>query len=143
MKKVTIKSKELKNNSFIEVSKKDKVELIDNKLISVNSKIVFFLDDKKYVPTLRLVLERPEILPKVTIDKGAIRFVINGADIMRPGVTRSETQKENQYVCIVDENLGKPLAIGKILIEKFMEESSGKVIKNLHHYNDELWQITS
>ena len=29
----------------------------------------------------------PDILPKFTVDRGAIRFVLSGANIMAPGLT--------------------------------------------------------
>ena len=78
----------------------------------------------------------------VVVDKGAIRFVTNGADIMRPGITKIDPLiKKCDIVVIVDENHNRALAIGKSMFDaKQMEDtSSGKVIKNLHTIQDDVW----
>lgn len=41
------------------------------------------------MPTLRLYHKYPVFLPKQQVDKGAIRFVLSGANIMCPGLVRS------------------------------------------------------
>jgi predicted RNA-binding protein (TIGR00451 family) len=67
---------------------------------------------------------------------------VNGADIMRPGITEIDDRvKEDGIVVIVDENHGKPLAVGvsKMSAEALRSASSGKVIKSIHHINDDLW----
>ncbi|KAG6841671.1 hypothetical protein C0991_008309 [Blastosporella zonata] len=43
--------------------------------------------DGPYYPTLRLLHKYPYILPKVGIDRGAIRFLLAGAPMMCPGLT--------------------------------------------------------
>jgi PUA domain protein len=75
------------------------------------------------------------------VDKGAIRFVVKGADIMRPGVTACEDFQEDDFVVVVDEAYSKPLAIAKSIYDskttKEMEE--GKVFFNVHHIGDNIW----
>ena len=138
--------KELNNRiSYLdfELSKKSKVELIDDQVISVDSKPFFFYYKKRVAPTLHFLLEKPDSLQKVTVDMGAVRFVVGGADIMRPGIVSVEDFIEDDLVVIVDENNKKPLALGLALhdSETMMKMDSGKVIKNLHRVGDEIWDI--
>ena len=54
----------------------------------------------------------------MTVDTGAIPYVVNGADIMRPGIVAvTDDVKANAPVQIVDERHGKPLAIGIALFD--------------------------
>ncbi len=65
--------------------------------------------DSAYVPTLRLIHRCnkfqvlkyvlklflclvPQILPSVQVDAGAIRSIINGADVMAPGLTSAQSR---------------------------------------------------
>lgn len=43
--------------------------------------------DGQWMPALRLLHKFPFFLPILQVDKGAIRFVLSGANIMCPGLT--------------------------------------------------------
>ena len=124
-----------------DISKKSKVELVDDKVIVIDSKPSFFYYKKRICPTLHFILENPDSLSKVIVDMGAIRFVTNGADIMRPGIRDCEDFIEDDLIVIVDETHNKPLCIGIALFDSktLMSEDSGKVIKNIHRVGDEIW----
>jgi PUA domain protein len=75
---------------------------------------------------------------------GAIRFVTNGADIMRPGITDADPAiTEGSFVVIGDVNHGKPLAIGIALYNgaDLLAMEDGKVVKNLHFVGDRIWNL--
>lgn len=126
-----------------EISKKSKVELVDDKVIVIDNKPSFFYYKKRISPTLHFMLENPDTLSKVVVDMGAIRFVINGADIMRPGIKSCDEFIEDDLVVVVDETHNKPLAIGIALFdsETMMGEDSGRVIMNIHRVGDGIWTI--
>ncbi len=129
---------------YAPLSIKDKVQLLDDKIILVNDRPSFFLKDKSYIPTLKLILR--DILPikKITVDMGAVPFVIKGADIMRPGIADIDNSiNKGDWVVIVDENNKKPLAIGEALMdsEELKSSKSGKVIRNLHFVGDDIWNL--
>ena len=46
-------------------------------------------------------------------------------------------------ISVVDENHGKPLAVGIALFagEEIRNMASGKVIKNLHYVGDKIWTV--
>ncbi|MBR9677183.1 DUF1947 domain-containing protein [Candidatus Woesearchaeota archaeon] len=144
-----LSNKEIKNlNNQLEIfnvsfSKKDRIALKDNVLF-VNDKPLFFVREEQYVPLLTFLQEQI-VLPKVIVDMGAVKFVISGADIMRPGITSFETFNKNDFVVIVDANNQKPLAVGTALdnSEELKNSSSGKAIKNIHYVGDTLWSIAT
>ena len=148
MKKTSLKSKDV--NKLLEkynitINKKYSVVLLEDKykLILVDGIPSFFYYDKELLPTLKY-LQKHSVLKKIIVDMGAVKFVINGADIMRPGIVEiSEGINKNEFIVIVDQNNQKPLSIGIALFDsKEMEEiKSGKVIKNIHFVGDEIWKM--
>jgi len=143
MKKIRLKSKEASRELGIELSKKDKVELWEDerKIVIINDIPSFFYYENKAVPTLKY-LQGNDLLKKVAVDMGAVKFVVNGADIMRPGIVEIEEGiGENEFIVVVDVNNKKPLAVGVALFSasEMQAKDSGKVIKNIHYVGDELW----
>ena len=126
-------------------------ELIE--ILETNAGVVIYLVNKKpflmetgdwVFPTLKGALQFPFPERRVTVDAGAIPYVVNGADIMRPGiVTVSGDVKADAPVQIVDERHGKPLAIGIALFdaESILNSASGKMCRHFHHVGDELWNL--
>jgi PUA domain protein len=125
-------------------SKKDKFET-ENDVIFVNHKPMFFYHENRIAPTLKLLLQN-NFLKKITVDMGAVRFVANGADIMRPGIKNIESGiTKDEIISIVDENHSKPLAVGIALFprEEMQLMTSGKVIKNIHWVGDKIWSLNT
>uniref|UniRef100_A0A3B4XAJ1 MCTS1 re-initiation and release factor n=1 Tax=Seriola lalandi dorsalis TaxID=1841481 RepID=A0A3B4XAJ1_SERLL len=57
-------------------------------ILTVNGELLFFRQrEGPFYPTLRLLHKYPFILPHQQVDKGAIKFVLSGANIMCPGLT--------------------------------------------------------
>lgn len=115
-----------------------------SRILLLNGEIIFFEHEGRMFPALRALLGGLIDVPRITVDMGAVRFVVNGADIMRPGITEIDDRvKEDGIVVVIDENHGKPLAVGVSLLsaEEMREASTGKVIKSVHHINDDLWEF--
>ena len=90
------------------------------------------------------MLQERNVLKKITVDMGAVKFVVNGADIMRPGIVEIEEGiLKDEFVAVIDKNNQKPLAVGIALFssEEMKSMTSGKVIKNIHYVGDELWRM--
>ncbi len=146
MKRTQLRSKDISKEVElykVDISKKDQVELIEDqyKIILLNKKPAFFYFENKAVPTLKFLQEN-NVLKKITVDMGAVKFVVNGADIMRPGIVEiEESITKDEFVCVIDKNNHKPLAVGIALFnaEEMKAMKSGKVIKNIHYVGDELW----
>ena len=116
-----------------------------SRVLLLNDTILFFEYDGLIVPTIHALLSGNVSLPKITVDMGAVKYVVNGADIMRPGITKiDEGIQVGSVVVIVDERHGKPLAIGisQFNTEAMRDFESGKMIKSIHYVNDALWDFS-
>jgi PUA domain protein len=116
----------------------------DFSLFLVNKK-PFLIDTGDWVfPTLKGAIQFPFPDRRVVVDAGAIPYVINGADVMRPGIVSvTDDVKVSSPVQIVDERHGKPIAIGIALLDApdMRARVSGKMCKNFHYVSDEIWNI--
>ncbi len=55
--------------------------------IKVGEQICFLdIRDRKIIPMLKLVHQYPDMMDKMQCDKGAIRHIFSGSDIMAPGL---------------------------------------------------------
>ena len=94
-----------------------------------------------YIPFLSEtgLLER---FPKVVVDMGAVKFVCNGASVMRPGIKSYSEFEKDSIVCVVEESRNKFLAVGRSLVSsKDMSTiTKGEVVKNLHYVSDRFWE---
>jgi len=96
-------------------------------------------------PTVRGLIAMKGTKRNVDVDKGAIPYITNGADVMAPGITGADPSiAEGMVVWIRDEERGIPLAIGTALMTgpQMATAETGKAVKTLHHVGDELWNLT-
>jgi len=148
MKRTSLRSKdisELMAPYGVTVSKKDQVELLEDKhkIILINKEPAFVYYGEKLVPALKY-LQTHEILKKIAVDVGAIKFVVNGADVMRPGITSIDPEiKKDEVIVVIDGIHKKALAVGIALFSgaEMQELKTGKVIKNIHWVGDEIWNL--
>jgi PUA-domain protein len=120
----------------------EKITLDEYSLILVDGKPLLFEIEEQLFPTVRGAIEMKLNKRIVTVDKGAVRFVSNGADVMTPGIVEADSEiKEGDFVIIIEEAHRKPLAIGKALMSglQMVETDSGKAIKSITHVGDKLW----
>jgi PUA domain protein len=85
-------------------------------------------------------------LPKVVVDMGAVPHVVNGAQIMRPGIREVKGDfGKGDLIVIVDEKFGKAIALGLADMDSGVMKSmsKGKVITNVHYVGDTLWNSFS
>ncbi len=117
----------------------------DTRVLIYQNEILFFERENRFFPTLHALLKDMISIPRIAVDMGAIRYVVNGADIMRPGITKIDDDvRKDAAVAIVDEKHGKPLAVGIATMdsEEMRTATSGKVVLSVHHVNDRLWDFT-
>ena len=136
------------------ISKKWKLEIprvknlkshyVDNDsqiLVGENFKILKLKDE--FIPFLSDVTLL-ESFPSVTVDMGAVKFMCNGANVMRPGIKNHSEFLKDEIVCVIEESQHKYLAVGKSLVNSsdMKDLSKGEVIKNLHYISDKYWEIS-
>ena len=118
----------------------------DKKAVLVKDQIFFFYYNNTLIPSLHTLIKYPSALSnmkRVVVDMGAVKFVVNGADIMRPGIVNFDDFSKNEPVVIVDVDNKLPLAIGLSIYnsDEIRNMTKGKVIKNLHFINDTIWNF--
>jgi PUA domain protein len=128
--------------------KKCKVEVIltedDDKLYAVNDHLTLWKSKQGYIPVLTALLDNRIGLKTVVVDMGAVPYVTNQADIMRPGITQIDTNiQKGNIIRIADEKNDRTLAVGKALYNAAEMENmeKGKVIENLHTIKDSVWEF--
>ncbi|PSQ44424.1 RNA-binding protein [Halobacteriales archaeon SW_7_68_16] len=80
----------------------------------------------------------------VTVDAGAVSFISDGADVMRPGIVEADdTIDAGDLVAINEEGHGKFLAVGRARTDgDDMVGDSGKVVDSIHHVGDDLFEFS-
>ena len=117
-------------------------------LIIVNNEILFYnYMNGAFMPSLRLLHKYPTMMPRMQVDKGAIRFVLSGSNIMCPGFTSKggalpTSIEVEQPVAIYAEGKSHALAIGltQMSTEDIKNKNKGVGVENVHYLMDGLWQ---
>jgi PUA domain protein len=122
------------------------VELSDTEFDVVlvdGEQLVAYLDDEPFL-TVQGANEYQPTRSVVTVDAGAVSFVSNGADVMRPGIVEADDNIESgDLVAIAEETHGKVLGIGRALEDsENMVGDSGKVVESIHHVGDDLYTFS-
>lgn len=137
-----------KKNAEIRVGK------LENKVtvVLVENEPLFFqvVKDGPYYPTLKVLHRFPTIMKRLRTDKGAIKFVFKGSNIMCPGLTSEgatmhDEVEEDEPVAIFAEGKEHALAVGKCVMstEAMRTENKGIGVELCHHLGDGLWEYLS
>ncbi|MHA1595364.1 MAG: DUF1947 domain-containing protein [Candidatus Baldrarchaeia archaeon] len=95
-------------------------------------------------PTLIALQKGVISLEEVTVDRGAVPYVLRGADVMVPGIIKFPKDVERgRIVAVKGEDLASPIAVGITLMDynEFSSSNKGKAVKNIHHLGDKLWKF--
>ncbi len=144
-----------KDNSLVRLNisfnKGEELYIVSDKsypdMIIKDRKAILFKDGKdKWIPSLYLIANNKnayEVLPKVAVNDGAVKFILNGANIMRPGIVDWTDFSKDDVVLVLNKNKGI-LAVGSAVIssEDMRSLSRGVVVNNLHHVNDNIFKFT-
>lgn len=117
------------------------IEIEDNKSVLIEENFLAVKIDHNVLP----LLTNEDILksfPSVSVDMGAVKFVCNGAKVMRPGIVQMDDFKKDDIVVVKDNTHGKYLAVGVALVESKEAQTmnKGPVVDNMHYISDEFWE---
>jgi len=141
-------------NEFAQKLRVEIKQLFDTKNLGVEvaetpAAKIFFINGKPLIANFKNVLvptllfdEALLLLPKITVNMGAVPHICNGADLMAPGIVKIEASfNVNDYVVVIDERHQKPLAVAIALTDSQTVRNlkHGKVAKNVHYVGDNLW----
>ncbi len=116
----------------------------DLSIFLIDKKPLLISRDNWAFPTLRGAHLRPFTARRITVDSGAVSFMVNGADVMRPGVVSVTGDiRKGEPALIVEERYGKPLAVVIALYDadEIRAMEKGKIAKNIHYVGDAIWNM--
>ena len=117
------------------------IEVEENNCVLTTSDFFAVKVEKNILP----LLTNENVLnsfPSVTNDMGAIRFICNGANVMRPGIVSTDEFNKDDIVVVKDNKHGKYLAVGIALVasKEVQTMLKGQVINNMHYVSDKFWK---
>jgi len=130
----------------LDVSRSSQVEIVEPQpgftFLVIDGGYTFLEKDGAIIP---FVGSQPTLalLPSAYIDEGAIKYILKGADVMRPGIVRyDQWGGSDTLVAVRDDKKGRGLAVGRTSVasEEMAGLSKGVSIKNLHHAGDGFWE---
>ncbi len=132
--KWNVKFPKMKNLKVHQIT--DDAELVTGngiKILKFNGEFIPFLSETKTL----------EKFPYVMVDMGAVKFMCNGANVMRPGIKKYSEFKKDDLVCIIEESRKKFLAVGKAKTDsnELQNMDKGEVIRNIHYISDKFWEV--
>jgi PUA domain protein len=98
------------------------------------------------IPLLKwLIKHRGEELgiSRIIVNKGAVKPISGGADLMAPGIVRIEgTFPAGTVIVVAEEERGIPIAVMRAIFssDEIKGMKRGKVAENLHWVGDKLWK---
>jgi PUA domain protein len=103
-----------------------------------------FLHEGSAMPTVKGLLEFGATQRFVTVDEGAVPFLLRGADVMAPGVVDADAAVvAGDVVFVREEKHRRPLAVGRALMggPEMVAAEKGKAVRTVHHLRDKLWDL--
>ena len=112
----------------------------DKSIVVIDTIVGVYIKNELILP----FLGKTDILkefPSVKVDSGSIKFICNGAKILRPGIVEFGGFNKNDIVAVKDERFEKYISVGLALEDSFIAEKlqKGYVIDNLHFVGDKFW----
>ncbi|HXW94579.1 MAG TPA: PUA domain-containing protein [Nitrososphaerales archaeon] len=84
------------------------------------------------------------LFPQAFVDEGAIKYLLNGADVMRPGMRKfDDWGPAGRMVVVREEKKGRGIAVGpsSVASSEAQMMTRGGCIKNMHHLGDKYWNL--
>ena len=105
--------------------------------------------DKVVIPTMRLLHKYPFMMPHMQCDKGAIKHILSGSDVMCPGLTSpggkmDESVKRGTVVAITAEGKHHAMGIGMaaMSVQEIRTKNKDIAIELVMNLNDGMWKLT-
>lgn len=100
------------------------------------------LKTREKLPAIHLLNRGICEIPYVTVDQGAVPRILNGADVMAPGIIELSQFPQGALVGVREPQRKAFIAVGKALMssDEISSIKRGRAIKSLHHVGDKIWE---
>ena len=124
----------------------------------IGENVLFYqIQDGTIMPHIKIVHRYPWMLRQMQIDKGGLKHIIGGSDVMVPGLISAtgkfgmqthflisyldERAEKGDVVAVMGEGKTHAIAVGVMQIdgEDFPIKKTGIAIEVKHHLGDALW----
>ncbi len=77
------------------------------------------------------------------VDEGAVKHILNGANVMAPGIVDVSDFSAGDVVTVWSPDRKAPIAVGEALMDSqhIMRRRRGKAVLNVHHAGDDIWKL--
>ncbi len=132
----------------LEVPRSAQVEILEpdeeTRFVIIDGRFTFVrsVEGRDYLPFVGSS-EAVGLFPSVTIDEGALKYIVKGADVMRPGIPKYDDWGEaGKLVIVREDKKGRAAAVGRTAVSsaEMAELKKGNCVKNLHHVGDKFWE---
>ena len=137
---------ERSSGAHMDVGHSAQVEILEPdtelKFVIIDGRFTFVSQGGGYLPFVGSS-EAVGLFPSATIDEGALKYIVKGADVMRPGITKYDDWGEaGRLVVVREEKKGRAAAVGRAEVpsSEMGALKKGCCIKNLHHAGDKYWE---
>jgi len=131
-----------------ELNEQTTIYIVDNKPLVAKLSIKADSEQREYViPLLTYFYLSPTYTlnyPTITVDDGAVPHIVNGADVMRPGIKEINGDFGDGDVVLIRDLKSRYIAIGVSLMSsgEMRNATKGKVVRVIHHLGDKLWNLS-
>jgi len=123
----------------------ESAEFRDMKILMIDgSPDIIFLGDEPFL-TLHGINKYKPLKKFATVERGAVKFVLGGANVMAPGIIDADEGIVKGDVVWVRNEEGTAMALGYALMSgnEMVEKRKGVAIESIHHIGDELWDLAT
>lgn len=118
-------------------------------LYSLDGNVLFFQHfDDALMPHLKLVHQYPDCFPVLQTDRGATRFMLQGAQLMCPGLTSAGAKMvdgldKGTVVAVKGEGKENACLVGvmKMSSDEVGKINKGVAVETCHYLGDHLWRF--
>jgi malignant T-cell-amplified sequence len=141
-----IEKAQLSTGLALDVRRSAQVEIIEPdegvRFVVVDGRFTFVEIEGSILP---FVGSKPlmGLLPSVYIDEGAVKYILKGADVMRPGISKFDDWGDKEKLVVIrDQGRDRGLAVGRSLVpsSEMAGMSKGICVKNLQYAGDRVWE---
>ncbi|MHA1213853.1 MAG: PUA domain-containing protein [Candidatus Hodarchaeales archaeon] len=126
-----------KNVQFISYNEDKNMQF----LYDSDRQLNFFEFQGQFLPTIQFIRKHETLkFPEVHVDQGAVKHILNGADIYTQGITSVIGEFDKQEFVLIKNPQKAVLALGQAMFSsQELTSVKGKGIRNLHHLGDFIW----
>ena len=116
--------------------------------IRIDEELCFIeMRDQPLLPMLKTLHKYPDLLPHMVCDKGAIKHIFSGSNVMAPGLVSeggsvADDCDKGSAVAIMAEGMKHAMGIGFMMqsSDEVKKNGKGMAIENIQFLNDQLWK---